>query len=1091
VHLLAVLLLLCCLPQVHPAAAADASEQRALMVQDVQRVSLIPALELLRDPGGTLSVEDVMSPALAARFEPVGDRVPNFGFTRAAIWAKIRLRSERSDTYFLELAQPQLDRVSVYFQSGETLEHWHTGDHTPFHTRPLDTRTFVFPLPLTAGQAHTVYIRVQSSGSVALPLALMSGPALLEHMTAEYSGLALYFGALLMLMVYNLHHYLRLRDISALYYVLFVAAYLGFQLALTGISFQYLWPDDPWWANASLPFFICAAYLAGIQFTRSILDTGANAPLLHRLLGWLRLLGAVGLLLALFGPYRWAIAFAIGIVFTLIFFIVGGLQSMFRGYRPARYYALAWTVSLSAMIIYAMKTFGLVPTTFWTTWITQIGSTWEAIILAFAISDRFYLLQEEKRQMQARAADDLASANRQLNQLNEELESRVEAGLKDLRESNAQLRAEAEERRIAELKAEAANRAKSDFLANMSHEIRTPMNAVVGFTQLLGRSELKREQRGWLEKIRHAAADLLVIIEDLLDFSKIEAGRVELDQAPFRIEPLVQRVAELVEVAAVRKGLRLEVDCDCPPGVALIGDELRLRQVLVNLLSNAVKFTDAGQVCLRLRCAPVAADRISLSVAVADTGIGMTEEQRQRLFQPFTQADASITRRFGGTGLGLSICDRLVRAMGGGIQVQSTPGHGTTFGFTLRLAVAERDAADALAADPAVPDLAPDPTPAGEQLAGLRVLLVEDQPLNQELAATALQGAGAAVAVAANGVDAIEQLNRSDAGGFDLVLMDLQMPELDGYEATRRIRRQARFKDLPIIAMTANALSGERTRCRAAGMNDYIAKPIDLTRLFEVLRRWHRDGPPGEPRPPPAQQPDAVAQQPTGAAAGTVGTASAAVAGRSAQGVDFAAGLRRAGGDRAAYARLLRAFLREHIGLPARLREALADGDSAAARHAAHAFAGVALNLGLQALGDAARGMEDALARQDAGAMADLAALERLEAQAVPLLEAFCLHQDPATASAPAPGPTQDAADWAGLLQRLDTLLRDRNLRARQVIGELIGHATDPTLRGQLEQVAEHIEQLDCEAARAALKALLKPAAESSRQSHSQRPGRW
>jgi len=912
----------------------DGADRRLVVAPETDHYPVGPYLDLLQDPRGELTIDDVSSPAWADHFAPAPAESPNFGFTDAAIWARLRIESEVSGPYFLELAYPLLDHVSVYVQQGDGRMHYETGDRTPFDTRLLQTRLFVFPLDLGADRPTTVYVRVRSTGSVTLPIDLLSQRRLLQQITTDYGILALYFGALLMLMVYNLHHYVRLKDINALYYVLFIGSFLGFQLALNGISFQYLWPNNVWWANVNLPFFISASYLTAILFTRSILNTAVNAPLIHRILGWLRYLAAAGMLLALISPYRWAVEFAVGIIFTLIFFIAAGIQSMLKGYRPARYYAAAWTVSLGAMIIYAMKTYGLLPTTFWTTWITQIGSTWDAIILAFAISDRFYLLQEEKRRVQAQAAAELTDSNRQLNQLNEELESRVSAGLRELRLSNESLRAEAEVRRQAELTAEAASRAKSEFLANMSHEIRTPMNAVVGFAQILSRSDLSREQRAWVGKVQRAAGDLLDIIEDILDFSKIEAGRIELDEAPFDLDDVVQRVRELVEIEAARKDLRLEVSREGDTDCRLLGDEGRLRQVLANLLSNAVKFTDRGHVRLWLDCRRQGERRVRLSVAVEDTGIGISPEQQERLFEPFTQADASIARRFGGTGLGLTICRRLISAMGGTLRVESGLGQGSRFSFDLDLEPVEDRQHLPSQEDPAKPH--------GADLQGLRVLLVEDQDLNQEIAIAILSAAGAVIEVAENGAEALDRLHAKGADAFDLVLMDLQMPVMDGYEAARQIRRDPGFRDLPIIAMTAHALSGERARCHAAGMNDHIAKPIEMGRLCQVLRRWCRSertteppsaaGTPSHARSSGRSVPTASAEAPGG------------IDGAALPDIDVEAGRGRVGGQ-AAHCRLLQRFARDHADHAGRIRGQLGDGDPAAARQEAHALAGVALNL--------------------------------------------------------------------------------------------------------------------------------------------------
>ncbi|MGB5830658.1 MAG: 7TM diverse intracellular signaling domain-containing protein [Thiohalocapsa sp.] len=908
-------------------------------------------LDILEDPSGELGIADIRSPAVSLRFRPSGLPVPNLGFTDAVVWARLELTNDLAEeaTYHLLIDYPLLDRITLFIDGQQGLSRHDTGDRTPFATRLLDTRMFVFPLSLEPGETLSLSLRFATESAMNLPMLLLSQRQLIKRITTEYSVLSLYYGILLMLIVYNLYHYLRLRDINALHYVFFIGNYIAFQLALNGISFQYLWPNSIWWANANLPFFICSTCFAGTLFTRSILNTERYTPHIHRLLGALRWIAAAGAALALFGPYAWAIKYAVGLVFALVIFVVAGIRISLMGFRPARYYTLAWAVSLTGMIVYSLKTYGVLPTNLLTTWSTQIGSAWDAIILAFAISDRFYLIEDEKRQVQATARAELAASNDKLNQLNEELESRVATGLEELRVSNTELRAEADIRRTAERKADAANRAKSEFLANMSHEIRTPMNAVVGFAHLLSRTGLGRDQRDYVEKIDQASGALLAIIKDILDFSRIEAGRLDLELAPFSPEELLGKARGLVELSAARKNLTLEFRNDCPPESRLIGDEGRLLQILMNLLSNGVKFTESGRVCLHLRCEPEGANQIRLRFSVEDTGIGIPRDQRTRLFRPFTQADASITRRFGGTGLGLAISQRLVNKMGGRIEVSSKVGAGSRFQFDLRF---ER------AADDALP---PDRDVGNGDLFGMRILLVEDQPLNQEIAVGILRSANAEVEVAENGAEALRRLRADGANAYNAVLMDVQMPILDGYETTRRIRNELGFHDLPIIAMTAHALADERERCRDAGMDDYIAKPIDVGGLFRTLGRWRQ-----APR---------IAKPPSSSAGSDSAPNAPLALPDRLPGIELSSGLERVGNDAAFYRRLLLDFYDYHKGYAERIEALIADGDRDGACRTAHALAGIALNLGVDDLGNHARSIEQSIEMERDGLEAQLTAL--------------------------------------------------------------------------------------------------------------------
>ncbi len=381
----------------------------------------------------------------------------------------------------------------------------------------------------------------------------------------------------------------------------------------------------------------------------------------------------------------------------------------------------------------------------------------------------------------------------------------------------------------AKEKAESASRAKSEFVANMSHEIRTPLNAVLGMAQVLEKSALTHKQQEQVAVIRKAGKSLLGILNDILDFSRIEAGRLVLEQRECNLRQLLDDLQPMIRSTIGEKPLRYNshVAASLPTFIHI--DALRLQQILINLTGNAVKFTDAGEIAVNVDVLRQDQQHLWLSFSVRDTGIGISEEQQQHLFDAFTQADNSVTRRYGGSGLGLAICKRLVNLMGGEITIQSTPGVGSTFRFTVKTPLSLRSESQAEAVSQAV-------TPQGKPLSGIHLLLVEDNVFNQAVAESLLQDAGATLDIAGNGEEAIEKL-RTNAATYQLVLMDVQMPRMDGLTATRIMRTQLHLRELPVIAMTAGVTAMERKRCSDAGMTAFISKPIDIDQaLFTILR---------------------------------------------------------------------------------------------------------------------------------------------------------------------------------------------------------------------------------------------------------------
>lgn len=575
-----------------------------------------------------------------------------------------------------------------------------------------------------------------------------------------------------------------------------------------------------------------------------------------------------------------------------------------------------------------------------------------------------------------------------------------------------------------------ADRTKDEFLANISHELRTPLSAMIGFANLARPLATDPRLRDYLEKIAHAGTTLSGIINDLLDLSKIAAGRMELESTTFRLRDLIARSRSVLSWKAQEKGLELVewIDEDVPD--ALVGDTLRLEQIVINLLNNAIKFTPAGTVSLHLSVHERSAEQICLQIEVEDTGIGMNEDQLQKLFKPFSQSDASISRRFGGSGLGLAICKQLAELMHGSIRIHSREGAGTLVQFQVQLGLGREAALPANRTATRRP-------PSSTHYRDARVLVVDDQPFNREIVKGLLEVCGITPDLATNGQEALERLKDAGPQGYDLVLMDVQMPVLDGLAATRAVRELPGFDQLPIIAMTAHTMAHERKRAVAAGMTDHIGKPFDEAGFYAILERWI----------PAGKQfclIDTLAAAPPPTANGLPAL----------DGVDTTAGLALLLGDVTRYRHWLTSFIEDGPACLAQARHALAIGQRDAAAIAVHTLKGRTGLLGMKALHARATRLEEAIEADEAVQEPLRQTEEAVEAMCAQLRDAL---GQPANAPASDPDPdgtTRPCAIPEGprppALERLIRLLEagdaDCDHAHSECLAELAGTPWSPVL---------------------------------------------
>lgn len=872
------------------------AEQYASINTETQKVNIAPFISWIEDANNEITFEQITKLPDSA-FNISDGYSFSKGYTLSSYWLKFDLVFEQdlvNSEWLLEVPFPLLDYIAIYLpNSDNSYSVIDTGDRSPFSQRPIDTTNFVFPVK--PQQTHnTFYIHVKTQDSLQVPLILWKPNAFIKHNASSHGLQGLYFGIMIVMVLYNLFIYVSVKERSYLYYIAYISCFIIFQASLEGYTFEYFWPNNTWWANVNIPFFGVLSLFFASLFAREILLTRHVLPKFDKVLIVITLSLFTSLPIVLFGSYEAGIYASI--TSTFIFFnlvLVAGLLAAVKSNRTAVVFVCAWSVFLLSGVISMLGILDIIPMEYGSQAALQIGSAIEVVLLSIALADRINIIQKEKADIEAESKRILVNANKQLAN---------------------------------------SNRLKDEFIATISHEIRTPMNGVLGSTQLLLDTHLDHTQKVYVDTINQSGQVLLEILNNILDYSKIEADKLALEHVEFELEDLINECADFFSVISAQNRVKLFVYIHKNTPKVIKSDPLRIKQILLNLLSNAFKYTDRGQVLIRVQMSASKTDQ--LLIEVEDSGSGLTFEQQSILFQPFVQIDSSSTREKGGTGLGLAICNKLTKLLDGDIGVRSLLGKGATFWFTANVEVIqqhqpvkaikrsvcikldngyqeqlikeqlqdwgiavtttnlikydqeliiitnENHIKEALSLGVSPQNIIIicnqnlDSNEQGQRLYSpisthklysaieasalgqtkgvleknisvkmpsfptLQVLAVDDNSVNRMIIKKMLKKYQIEADIAVGGIEAVEMIQQHNER-YDLILMDIEMPIKDGYETTQDIRAFEKDNNLDpshIVAVSAHPMKESRGKALISGMDDFLSKPIDQNILIDILK---------------------------------------------------------------------------------------------------------------------------------------------------------------------------------------------------------------------------------------------------------------
>lgn len=744
----------------------------------------------------------------------LNQNIPNFGHEKQTLWFRLKIENQSAsiERQFLSLELSTIDFYNVFvIKEKFVVQEFKLGDHLPFNSRVIKSHNFVIPLIIEDGEKLHIYLKIQSLESVRVPLYLRNQQSYDDREKQTLLLYGMYFGALLIMALYNLSLFISVKDKNYLYFTFYIISAAFYRLSTSGFGFQYIWPSQP-----SINGFIILVFVAMIVFSFSLFIYGfmqINKD--HKLYHYvLRTQMFASILIPVLGIFDLHLAGRI-VNFLALITTVNAIWITIRRYfdnlKYAKLLIIGLLILLASTLMLVMNRLGIIPMNLLTENSSQIGYILTILLMSMALSQR--IKDNHKKRIEA-----------EQKALHVEKNIRIEKE----RYLNLELAAKEEEIHAKEevFIARSESKAKSNFLATMSHEIRTPMNGVLGITELLADTELSPQQKYYIRVIQESGNTLLNIINDILDFSKIEAGKIELEMIDFELNQLCQECISNFTILAKNKKIELIVSIKPGTPVYLKSDPTRLKQIILNLLSNAFKFTRAGSIILQISCIDEAIESKDklLKFEVKDTGIGISKDQEQKLFSEFSQADSSTTRKYGGTGLGLAICKQLATLLGGEIGVDSEENMGSNFWFTCKVYIGS----DGFVNKNSTPTTS---------LENRNILFVDDSPFFIDTAREISRAWGMNVEVAFSAEEALEKLNDAYSENiiFDIISLDMAMPGRSGLECAEIINKNSNYDQSKVLLLTAMDSLPKNNELKNAGVDHAAYKPASVHFLLEVF----------------------------------------------------------------------------------------------------------------------------------------------------------------------------------------------------------------------------------------------------------------